>query len=74
MLLALAWPLGRWIARVMEGRFAFGNKVEAPLYRVAGVKADAEMGWLQYAIAILIFNLIGRSSSMRCSGCRRGCR
>ncbi len=59
VLLALAWPLGQWITRVVEGRFAFGNKVEAPLYRVAGIKADAEMGWLQYTIAILIFNLIG---------------
>jgi K+-transporting ATPase ATPase A chain len=59
VLLALAWPLGQWITRVVEGRFAFGNKVEAPLYRVAAIKADAEMGWLQYTIAMLIFNLIG---------------
>jgi K+-transporting ATPase ATPase A chain len=29
------------------------------LYRVAGVRADAEMGWKQYAIAVLVFNVIG---------------
>ena len=23
----LAWPLGRWLATVMEGRFAFGTRI-----------------------------------------------
>lgn len=59
VLLVLAWPLGRWIARAMGGGFAFGSRIEAPLYRIAGVKPDAEMGWLQYALAILVFNLVG---------------
>lgn len=59
VLVVLAWPLGRWIARAMGGGFALGSRIEAPLYRVAGVRPDAEMGWLQYALAILVFNLIG---------------
>ena len=57
--LALAWPVGRWLTGVMEGHFKFGARIEAPLYRLADVKADAEMGWLQYALAILLFNLLG---------------
>ncbi len=57
--LLLAWPLGRWMTSVMEGRFHFGARLEAPLYRLAGVKADADMGWLQYALGVLVFNLLG---------------
>ena len=59
VLLALAWPLGRWITHVIEGRCAFGARIEGALYRVAGVKAGTEMGWMHYTIALLVFNLIG---------------
>ena len=59
VLLVLALPLGRYIASVMEGRMALAGKIEARLYRVCGVKADAEMGWLQYALALLLFNTLG---------------
>jgi K+-transporting ATPase ATPase A chain len=59
VLVALAIPLGRWIARVMEGRLAFAGRVESAFYRLAGVRADEEMGWLQYALAILLFNGLG---------------
>ncbi len=59
VLLALAWPLARWMTTVMEGRFSLGSRIEAPLYRAAGVKADAEMTGLQYALALLVFNLLG---------------
>jgi K+-transporting ATPase ATPase A chain len=59
VLLALAVPLGRYIAHVMEGRLAFASRIEAPLYRVCGVDAGAEMGWLQYTLAILLFNGLG---------------
>src|SRR4051812_21146866 len=59
VLLVLAVPTGRTIAHVMEGRLAFAGRVESVFYRLAGVKADAEMGWLQYALAILVFNGLG---------------
>ncbi|MFW0755134.1 potassium-transporting ATPase subunit KdpA [Pseudomonas sp. H11T01] len=55
----LAWPLAAWLTRVMEGRFTVGSHIEAPLYRLAGVKADTEMGWLQYVLALLLFNILG---------------
>ena len=41
-LLLLAVPVGRYIAHVMEGRLAFAGRVEAGLYRLCGVKAEAE--------------------------------
>jgi K+-transporting ATPase ATPase A chain len=59
LLVALALPLGRYIANLMAGRFAFASRVEAPLYRLCGIKADADMGWLQYTLALLLFNGLG---------------
>lgn len=55
----LALPLARWLTTVMEGRFTLGSRIEAPLYRLAGIKADTEMGWLQYTLALLLFNGLG---------------
>src|SRR5476651_756871 len=43
----------------MEGRFAFGARIESPLYRLAGVKPEIQMGWLQYALALILFNALG---------------
>jgi len=62
-ILALAKPLGLYMARVYEGRpcgldRALGP-VERLLYRVSGVTPDAEMNWTQYAVAMLLFNLLG---------------
>jgi len=59
VLLALAWPLARLIDTVMNGRFALGQRIEAPLYRLAGIRPQAETGWLRYAIGLLIFNGLG---------------
>ncbi|MGE8319258.1 MAG: potassium-transporting ATPase subunit KdpA [Comamonas sp.] len=58
-LVLLAWPLGRYIHAVMDGRLRLAAKVEAPLYRACGIRAEAEMGWLQYALALLLFNALG---------------
>ena len=48
-----------YIARVMDGRLRFAGRIEASLYRLCGVKADVDMGWLQYALAVLLFNGLG---------------
>jgi len=63
VLLVLAKPLGAYIARVYEGR-PFGlDRVLGPLerliYRLSGVRPDKEMSWKTYAIAMLIFNMLG---------------
>ena len=63
VLLALAKPLGGYMARVYEGR-PFGldrvlGPVERLIYRLAGVRPDQEMDWKTYAIAMLIFNFAG---------------
>jgi K+-transporting ATPase ATPase A chain len=59
VLVALALPLGTYIARLMDGEFAWAGRVERPLYRLCGIDAATEMGWLRYATALLILNGIG---------------
>jgi potassium-transporting ATPase potassium-binding subunit len=55
----LAWPLGLWIQRVLDGQVGFTNAIERPLLRLAGVRTDEEQGWLRYALGLLLFNALG---------------
>ena len=59
----LAWPLGKWLVAVADGRLprwlAPLEAAERGLYRLAGVDASAGMGWRQYAIALIVFNFLG---------------
>ncbi|HJW23469.1 MAG TPA: potassium-transporting ATPase subunit KdpA [Rhodocyclaceae bacterium] len=59
ILLLTVKPLGSYIADVMEGRLHLCGSVERPLYRLCGIRQDEEMGWLKYALAILLFNFLG---------------
>jgi potassium-transporting ATPase potassium-binding subunit len=58
-LLLLAWPLARAIDAVMAGRFGAGARIEAPLYRAAGIDPGREQGWLAYGVGLLVFNGLG---------------
>jgi len=63
VLIALVKPLGAYMARVYEGEPAFLNRIGAPferlIYRLCGVYSSKEMGWVQYTVALLVFNLLG---------------
>src|SRR5262245_13141059 len=63
VLIALVKPLGWYMARVYQGQPCGLDRIfgwlERGLYRLAGTKPDAEMTWQQYAIAMLLFNMIG---------------
>jgi K+-transporting ATPase ATPase A chain len=59
LLLLAAWPLARAMEAVLQGRFALGRRIESPLYRLAGVDAEREQGWLAYALGLLVFNGLG---------------
>ena len=63
VLLALVKPLGIYMARVYEGQSVGINRVLGPferlLYRLFGVRPTDEMGWKGYALAVLVFNLMG---------------
>src|SRR5690606_32093776 len=62
-LVALAKPLGLFMARVYEGGPCWAERwfgwCERGVYRIAGVNARAEMGWKEYAAAALLLNAIG---------------
>ncbi len=56
----LAWPLGKALAVLCEGRVAaWMQRVEAPLFKLAGVRAGESMHWRSYALALVAFNAVG---------------
>ena len=63
VLLALAYPMGLYLAKVGDGTPILGLgwmvKVENFLNRLSGITADSAMGWKTYAIALLVFNALG---------------
>lgn len=63
VLLALAWPLGRLMARVAaDGKvpgLGWAAGIERALYRLAGPAATAAQGWKAYALALIAFNAVG---------------
>jgi len=60
LLLALAWPLGRYLAALCAGRLpAWMLRTEAALLRLGGQGSEAPMRWTHYAYALLAFNLLG---------------
>ena len=63
VLVALAKPLGAFMASVYEGQRTFLSPVLRPLegfiYRVAGVDENAETGWKRYALGVMLVNLAG---------------
>jgi K+-transporting ATPase ATPase A chain len=58
----IAWPLGRYMARVFAGTNGFSRKLGGPiervLYRLAGVDPNREQTWKSYAMAVLGFSLL----------------
>ncbi|MCK9366292.1 MAG: potassium-transporting ATPase subunit KdpA [Metallibacterium scheffleri] len=63
VLLVLVKPVGAYMALVFAetpNRVAcFGAPIERLLYRLGGIRADEEMSWKRYALAMLLFNLLG---------------
>jgi potassium-transporting ATPase potassium-binding subunit len=63
VLLMCVKPLGGYIADVMEGRRNFalraGGRAEGLIYQLCGVDPSREMHWTQYAVALLLFNVLG---------------
>ncbi|MEK6703227.1 MAG: potassium-transporting ATPase subunit KdpA, partial [Planctomycetota bacterium] len=64
VLIALAKPLGWFMARVYDGKAPFGlsrllGPIERLFYRLGGVREADPMTWRTYAIAILLFNALG---------------
>jgi K+-transporting ATPase ATPase A chain len=63
VLLLLTKPLGLYMYRVFAGERTFLHPVLVPvergIYRLTGVDETREMRWTSYAVAMLLFNLVG---------------
>ena len=63
VLLVLSYPLGGYMARVLQGENPGPIRFLAPLehgfYRLSGVDRTEEMGWKRYAIGLIAFSLVG---------------
>ncbi len=63
VLLLIVKPLGAYMARVYEGRSIWLQRFLGPIerltYRTAGIRPEEEMGWKEYAITLLLFNMAG---------------
>ena len=59
ILLLLVKPLGLYITHVMEGRPGFAVRIETLVCRLCGIRPHENMGWLKYALAVLLFNVLG---------------
>jgi K+-transporting ATPase ATPase A chain len=62
-LLICVKPLGAFMARIYEGDvprwLRWLTPLERGVYRICGVRAEAEMDWRRYALAVLAFNAAG---------------
>src|SRR5215470_12547872 len=60
---ALTKPVGRYMTDVFQGERTLLSPMLRPLevglYRLAGVDERAEQHWVTYAIAMLLFSLVG---------------
>ena len=63
VLLALARPLGAFMARVFQRERTFLDPVLGPvehlIYKLSGINPDEEMDWKTNAVAMLLFNIVG---------------
>jgi K+-transporting ATPase ATPase A chain len=62
-LFLLVKPLGAFMAKVYQGERNFLSPIVAPVerlfYRLTGIQPENEMDWKTYAVALLVFNLLG---------------
>ncbi len=63
VILLLVKPVGWYMARVFQGESVGLNRVLHPvekvIYWLSGTREDREMNWKTYALAMLVFNLLG---------------
>lgn len=68
LLALLAWPLGIYMGKVMDGEPFWLQKMLAPcergLYRVMGINPAEQMGWKRYLGCVLAFSAISIAALM----------
>ena len=68
LLALLAWPLGIYMGKVMEGEPLWLQKILAPcergIYRLVGTDPTEQMGWKRYLGCVLAFSLVSMAALM----------
>ena len=68
LLALLAWPLGIYMGKVMEGEPLWLQKILAPcergIYRLMGTDPTEQMGWKRYLGCVLAFSLVSMAALM----------
>ena len=68
LLALLAWPLGIYMGKVMDGEPLWLQKILAPcertIYRVMGVNPAEKMSWKHYLCCVLLFSLVSIAALM----------
>jgi potassium-transporting ATPase potassium-binding subunit len=57
--LAIAIPLGGYMAQIYAGKPGFLSVVERPFFAIAGIDPEKGQSWRAYALAMLAFNAAG---------------
>jgi len=59
VLFATVWPMGAWLAALCDGKLPKPFlRTEQAMFRLLRIDSN-EMSWLQYAVAVLLFNGLG---------------
>ncbi|QCC86317.1 potassium-transporting ATPase subunit KdpA [Desulfovibrio desulfuricans] len=62
LLALLAWPLGIYMGKVMDGEQLWLQKIIGPcergIYRVMGIDPTEQMGWKRYLCCVLLFSIV----------------
>ena len=68
LLALLAWPLGIYMGKVMDGEPTWMQKILAPcergIYRIMGVDPAEKMSWRRYLGCVLLFSLVSIAALM----------
>lgn len=59
VLVVLAIPLGKYMANVFQNKIKFLSVIETPIYKLIGTSESEEQDWKQYALCLMLFNLVG---------------
>ena len=61
VIIGLAWGLSKYLKKVYENEKTFLDKilnpVESFIYRIIGIDRDKDMGWKEYFLSLLAFNV-----------------
>jgi K+-transporting ATPase ATPase A chain len=58
LVLGCAFPMGRYMAAIFEGRVKFLAPLETGFYKLSGIDPNRAMRWQHYTIALLLLSVI----------------